>query len=72
MSVHFLNLKTSECNGSPRKDREATPTKYDSNLRRDQIYKVYSLADFYPIIIYITIKLGNTGLFTKIFNMRLC
>ncbi|KAJ6763215.1 KINESIN-LIKE PROTEIN KIF23 [Salix purpurea] len=46
-SVHFLNLKTSECNGSPRKDREATPTKYDSNLRRDQIYKteenVYSL-----------------------------
>ncbi|KAJ6757629.1 KINESIN-LIKE PROTEIN KIF23 [Salix koriyanagi] len=38
-SVHFLNLKTSECNGSPRKDREATPTKYDSNLRRDQIYK---------------------------------
>ncbi|KAJ6693873.1 hypothetical protein OIU85_004641 [Salix viminalis] len=46
-SVHFLNLKTYECNGSPRKDREATPTKYDSNLRRDQIYKteenVYSL-----------------------------
>ncbi|KAF9670317.1 hypothetical protein SADUNF_Sadunf13G0055900 [Salix dunnii] len=46
-SDHFLNLKTSECNGSPRKDREATPTKYDSNLRRDQIYKteenVYSL-----------------------------
>ncbi|KAJ6884160.1 kinesin-like protein KIN-6 isoform X1 [Populus alba x Populus x berolinensis] len=35
-SVHFLNLKAIECDGSPRKDREATPKKYDSTPIQDQ------------------------------------
>ncbi|KAG6751979.1 hypothetical protein POTOM_044194 [Populus tomentosa] len=41
-SVHFLNLKAIECDGSPRKDREATPKKYDSTPIQDQnvIYEI--------------------------------
>ncbi|KAL9379430.1 hypothetical protein Peur_027912 [Populus x canadensis] len=35
-SAHFLNLKASECDGSPRKDREASPKKYDSTPIQDQ------------------------------------
>ncbi|KAI5567105.1 hypothetical protein BDE02_13G067500 [Populus trichocarpa] len=41
-SAHFLNLKASECDGSPRKDREATPKKCDSTPIQDQnvIYEI--------------------------------
>ncbi|XP_011047061.1 PREDICTED: kinesin heavy chain isoform X1 [Populus euphratica] len=41
-SAHFLNLKASKCDGSPRKDREATPKKCDSTSVQDQnvIYEI--------------------------------
>ncbi|XP_061945225.1 kinesin-like protein KIN-6 [Populus nigra] len=41
-SAHFLNLKASECDGSPRKDREASPKKCDSTPIQDQnvIYEI--------------------------------